>query len=124
MKGLIVTTKNEMRLVDYDPPHYDIIREAVGGGWYEHVLPRRLPHPYCMMVDEEGLLKSLPVNTLGSYLYQTDLHGSAIVGDIIILKDGYFAGERDTVGLTEEEARTLADSFITKTNGLVHWAEN
>ena len=33
MKGLIVTTKNEMRLVDYDPPHYDIIREAVGGGW-------------------------------------------------------------------------------------------
>lgn len=124
MKGLIVTTKNEMRLVDYDPPHYDIIREAVGGGWYEHVLPRRLPHPYCMMVDEEGLLKGLPVNTLGSYLYQTDLHGSAIVGDIIILKDGYFAGERDTVGLTEEEARTLADSFITKTNGLVHWAEN
>lgn len=124
MKGLIVTTKNEMRLVDYDPPHYDIIREAVGGGWYEHVLPRRLPHPYCMMVDEEGLLKGLPVNTLGSYLYQTDLHGSAIVGDIIILKDGYFAGERDTVGLTEEEARTLADSFIAKTNGLVHWSEN
>lgn len=122
MKGLIVTTKNEMRLVDYDPPHYDIIREVVGG-WYEHVLPRRLPQPYCMMVDEEGLLKSLPVNTLGSYLYQTDLHGSAIVGDIIILKDGYFAGERDTVGLTEEEARRLADRFSAQTNGLVRWAE-
>lgn len=122
MKGLIVTTGNEMRLVDYDPPNYDIIREAVGG-WYEHVLPRRLPQPYCMMVNEEGLLHNLPINTLGSYLYQTYVHGSPIVGNIIILKEGYYQGERDVVGLTEEEARRLADRFSAQTNGLVRWAE-
>lgn len=122
MKGLIVTTGNEMRLVDYDPPNYDVIREAVGG-WYEHVLPRRLPQPYCMMVNEEGLLQNLPINTLGSYLYQTYVHGSPIVGNIIILKEGYYQGERDVVGLTEEEARRLADRFSAQTNGLVRWAE-
>lgn len=122
MKGLIVTTENEMRLVDYAPPYDEIIREAVGG-WYEHVLPRRLPRPYCMMVDEGGRLKDLPLNPLGSYLYQTDIHGDPIVGDIILLKDDLYAGEPDVIGMTEEEAHILADRFIAETNGLIHWAE-
>ena len=33
-----LNTKNEIRRVEYDPPHYDVIKEAVGG-WYEHVHP-------------------------------------------------------------------------------------
>lgn len=122
MKGIIVTAKNEMRMVDYDPPHYDVIKEAVGG-WYEHVKPRRLKRPYCMMVNEEGLLLRLPTNDYGCYLYDTLSHGAPIVGDIMILKDGYHDGEPDVVGMDEDEARTVADEIIEITGGLVHWAE-
>lgn len=70
MVGLIVTAKNEMRQVDYDAPHYDIIQKAVGG-WYEHVHPIGLEWPYCMMVNEEGLMMNLPLNLIGSILYAT-----------------------------------------------------
>lgn len=110
MKGLIVTTKHEIREVDYDAPNYDVISRAVGG-YYEHVCPRRLNRPYCMMVNEEGLLNALPLNVLGSYLYETDRHGAPIVGDIIILKEGHYHGEPDIVGLTEEEAKRLRNEF-------------
>ena len=78
MVGLIVTAENEMRKVEYDSPHYNVIRKAVGGR-YEHVRPAGLERPYCMMVNEEGLLLGLPLNLLGSWLYGMDQHGQPIV---------------------------------------------
>ena len=123
MIALVVNTKNEIRRVEYDPPHYDVIKEAVGG-WYEHVHPVGLDHPYSMMVNEEGLLLGLPMNRLGSELYGTPRHGQPIVGDIVFLKDGYDGGEPDVVGLTEDEAQTLGDKFVKMTGGIVRWAKN
>ena len=78
MFALVVTTENEMHLRKYDPPDYDVIREAVGG-WYERVHPMGLNRPYSMMVNEEGLLLGLPLNLLGSWLYGMDQHGQPIV---------------------------------------------
>ena len=123
MIALIVNTQNEIHRVEYDPPHYDVIKEAVGG-WYEHVHPVGLDHPYSMMVNEEGLLLGLPMNRLGSELYGTPRHGQPIVGDIVFLKDGYDGGEPDVVGLTEDEAQTLGDKFVKMTGGIVRWAKN
>ena len=123
MIALVVNTKNEIRRVEYAPPHYDVIKEAVGG-WYEHVHPVGLDHPYSMMVNEEGLLLGLPMNRLGSELYGTPRHGQPIVGDIVFLKDGYDGGEPDVVGLTEDEAQTLGDKFVKMTGGIVRWAKN
>ena len=123
MIALIVNTKNEIRRVEYDPPHYDVIKEAVGG-WYEHVHPMGLDRPYSMMVNEEGLLLGLPLNRLGSELYGTPKHGQPIVGDVVFLKDGYHGGEPDTVGMTEDEAQRLGDKFVKMTGGIVRWAKN
>ena len=123
MIALVVNTKNENRRVEYDPPHYDVIKEAVGG-WYEHVHPVGLDHPYSMMVNEEGLLLGLPVNRLGSELYGTPQHGQPIVGDIVFLKDGYDGVEPDVVGMTEDEAQHLGDKFVKMSGGIVHWAKN
>lgn len=123
MIALVVNTKNEIRRVEYDPPHYDIIKEAVGG-WYEHVHPVGLDHPYSMMVNEEGLLLGLPMNRLGSELYGTPRHGQPIVGDVVFLKDGYDGGEPDVVGMTEDEAQHLGDKFVKMSGGIVHWAKN
>lgn len=123
MIALVVNTKNEIRRVEYDPPHYDVIKEAVGG-WYEHVHPMGLERPYSMMVNEEGLLLGLPMNRLGSELYGTPRHGQPIVGDIVFLKDGYDGGEPDVVGMTEDEAQRLGDKFVKMTGGIVRWAKN
>ena len=122
MIALVVNTKNEIRRVEYDPPHYDVIKEAVGG-WYEHVHPMDLDRPYSMMVNEEGLLLGLPMNRLGSELYGTPKHGQPIVGDVVFLKDGYHGGEPDTVGMTEDEAQRLGDKFVKMTGGIVRWAK-
>ena len=122
MIALVVNTRNEIRRVEYDPPHYDVIKEAVGG-WYEHVHPMGLDRPYSMMVNEEGLLLGLPMNRLGSELYGTPRHGQPIVGDIVFLKDGYDGGEPDVVGMTEDEAQRLGDKFVKMTGGIVRWAK-
>ena len=121
MVGLVVTVENDMFTVEYDSPHYDVIQKAVGG-WYERVHPVGLERPYCMMVNEEGLLQNLPMNLTGSVLYGTPQHGQPIVGDVIFLKDGYHDGEPDVVGMTAEEAQSLGDKFSTMSGGLVRWA--
>ncbi len=123
MVGLVVTAKNEMYQMDYDAPHYDVIQKAVGG-WYEHVHPVGLERPYCMMVNEEGLLQGLPLNLIGSILYGTPQHGQPIVGNVIFLKEGYHGGEPDVVGMTADEAQRLGDKFFTMTGGRVRWATN
>lgn len=123
MFALAVSTKNEIRLLEYDAPHYSIIQKAVGG-WYEHVCPKGLKEPYAMMVNEEGLLLGLPQNYLGSLLYGTLRHGQPIVGDVVFIKHGYHNGEPDVIGMTEEEARRLGDEFVEMTCGFVRWAED
>lgn len=122
MVGLVVTAENEMSMVEYDAPRYDIIQKAVGG-WYERVHPMGLERPYCMMVNEEGLLVELPMNRLGSELYGTPRHGQPIVGSAFFLKDGYHCGEPDVVGMTEDEAQALGDRFVKMTGGIVRWAK-
>ncbi len=120
MVGLVVTVDCDMYQMAYDAPHYDVIRKAVGG-WYEHVHPVGLERPYCMMVNEEGLLHGLPMNLIGSILYGTPQHGQPIVGDVIFLKEGCYGGEPDVVGMTAEEAQILGDKFSTMTGGRVRW---
>lgn len=77
MKGLIITTDNIIRTKDFSEPAYKSVGEAVGG-YIEIVHPKRLNSPYCMVVNDEGLLIGLPPNLHGSYLYCTDQHGSPI----------------------------------------------
>lgn len=100
MLGIVVTTENEVYTKEFSRPLYESAGKVLGG-WVEHVLPRGLPRPLCMLVDDEGLLKDSPkINVIGTYLY-----GSPIAGNIIIMQDGIHEGEPDIVGLSEEEAR-------------------
>ena len=111
MKGIVVTTDLEIRIEEFSDPLYKTVGSAVGG-YIEHVKPARLRHPYCMIVNEEGRLLDLPLNYVGSYFYGTDQHGEPIVGNIVIMKDGYRGGEPDIVGLTEIEAEQIKDVII------------
>ena len=62
MRGIVVTTQNEMYVKDFAQPLYQTVGEAVGG-WIEIVHPRglmRAPSNLCFVCDEEGLMKTPP----------------------------------------------------------------
>lgn len=119
MKGIVITPENLMRVEDFSAPLYKSVGKAVGG-WIEVVHPKRLPSPYCMVVNEEGLLLSLPLNLTGSILYETTKHGCPIVGTIVLLKDGIIDGEPDIVGLDDEDIGTLG-AMVSAMSGGVTW---
>lgn len=114
MKGIVITTKNEMRVQEFSEPAHRSIGDAVGG-WIEVVHPKRLEYPYCMLVNEEGVILKLPINSFGSFLYGTDYHGDPMLGDIVLLKEGINSdGERDILGLDEQDIKYLCDMVSTK----------
>lgn len=106
MKAIKIDTNNQISVLDI-PSISSLSDGGLLGETPEHVLPRRLPPPYSMFIDECGQLKNLPVNIIGSYLYETDKHGSPIVGDIYLFKDGYGPDGFDSLGLSDEDISTL-----------------
>lgn len=117
MKGIVITTKNEMRVQEFPEPAHKSIGDAVGG-WIEIVHPMRLEQPYCMIVNEEGMLRNLPINKFGSFLYRVDRHCIPILGDIVLLKEGINSdGEPDILGLNEQEIKHMCDMVSTVSSG-------
>lgn len=112
MKGVVVTTDYEVRVEDFNDPLYKTVGAAVGG-YIEHVRPMRLARPFCMIVNEEGLLLDLPLNHIGSFYYGTDKHGAPIVGNIVIMKDGYRDDGPDIVGLDDSEVEQVKHTIST-----------
>lgn len=110
MKTIKVDTSNNMLVVELT--EYRKLRELLQG-IPEHVRPRQLKQPFCMMVDEEGVLKNLPLNLLGSMLYETDKHGCPIVGDIYFMKEEWLNDGCDIVGLTDNDILELTDYLST-----------
>lgn len=122
MKGVVFTPDEKMFVRDFGLPLLESVGEAVGG-WIEIVHPRRLKAPYCMIVNEEGLLEDLPLNPLGCVLHQTMTHGFPIVGNIVVMKEGYVDGELDIVGLTEEEIAEIKEMAMTISDGSIEEVE-
>lgn len=117
MKGIVITTKNEMRVQEFSEPAHKSIGDAVGG-WIEIVHPKRLEYPYCMVVNEEGVLRKLPINSFGSFLYGTDTHGWPIAGNAVLMKEGYNSdGELDILGLDEQDIKYLCDMVSAESDG-------
>ena len=92
----------------------------------EHVRPKRLyeylngclePTKFkgeavSMLVDEEGYYHDLPVNLIGSWLYQSDIHGNPIVGDVMIIGEFFDkGGDISFCGLSEYNFSRLYDHF-------------
>lgn len=111
MKGVLVTTDDKVEIRDFPEPLFKTVGEAVGG-YIEIVHPRYLQalgRDFIMIVNEEGRILELELNALGSALYGTLEHGQPILGNIVIMKEGFVDGEPDLVGLTDEEAQDLND---------------
>ena len=117
-RGVVVTTDGRAYVKEFSYPLHRSCEDTLGG-WIETVRPRGLDRPYMMLVNEEGLLHDLPFNVVGSFLYQTHIHGSPIAGNIILMKEDYRNGERDIVGLEEDEAEKLLDKVLKLPFGVV-----
>ncbi len=110
MKGIVITTDNEVEIRDFGKPLYKTVGEAVGG-YLEIVHPMGLVEPLVMIVNDEGLLHGLPMNTVGSLLYGTPNHGHPIVGNIVIMKTGLTSEGTDIVGLDDDECSELLSNL-------------
>ena len=54
MKGLVITTDNRVYPQVFEEPLYKSVGDVVQG-WIEVVHPQGLPHPLCLICNEEGL---------------------------------------------------------------------
>lgn len=111
MKSLIVTAGGEISVADLEAPLYRSLNSLLGG--FEIVNPRGLQRPYCMIVDDEGLLKEKDANVVGCILYETGKHGHPIVGDIAILRVEFGTTGADLAGLTDDDILKLRPKFET-----------
>ena len=87
MKTIKISTNNEVSVIDVDFNDFRSIKTAIGG-YFETVKTQKMwdyfKRPMMFLADEEGHLKKLPLNQLGSYFYDTERHGWPIAGDIIL----------------------------------------
>lgn len=119
MQAILITTDDEMSVISLDErvPLHKSLGKVIGCDWIEVVHPRRLEEPLCMIVDEESLLKEgQKLNGVGSVLYCTDIHSHPILGNIVIMKEGFNNGEPDIVGLSEHELNFIYEQLKTKFN--------
>lgn len=89
-----------------DGNYLDDLQRLIGG-YIEIVHAVWLAKPYVLICDNEGKLKDKPINRACSSLYGSCVHGFPMNGDIVLMKEGFYEGEPDIVGLTEQEASGL-----------------
>lgn len=121
-RSVVVTTDNIAYITDFGYPLHKSCCSVLDG-YIEPVHPRGLDEPFVMLVNDEGLLMNKPLNMIGSYLYKTHEHGVPIVGNIIIMKEGYRNGEPDIIGLSEYEAQRLMNMIAALPFGITRKEE-
>lgn len=111
MKGIVITTADEVSVQEFTAPLHKSLG-AVVGGYIELVHPQGLNRPYCMVVNEEGLIHKLPLNRAGSLLYGIQFHGSPIVGDIVIMAEGETDKGIDFVDIPNDRLDAIKKELI------------
>lgn len=128
-----VTTDLTVTIHDFPEGSYqekaETLRMLIGHdcNLYQTVRPKRLytdieggkksleeGNPILMLVDEEGLLKSLVPNMLGIWLYGVDIYGFSIVGDMLFVGTCCNGMGMDLCGLTEKAAGSLKKELEEK----------
>jgi len=102
MKGIVIAPDMTIDVQDFTEPIHKSVG-AVVGGIIEHVRPKGLKPPFCLICNDNGLELGLPINPIGIWLYGTQKHGYPVVGNIVLMKDGFVNGEPDIIGLSDEE---------------------
>jgi hypothetical protein len=118
MKGIVLTTDEEMYVKEFEQPLYKSVGDVVDG-WIEIVHPKGLQHPFCFICNEEGLIRELPLNPMGCVWYGTFQHGSPICGNIVVMKEGMTEEGPDIVGLMPEEIQKIKAMILDISGGMI-----
>ena len=123
-----ISTDSKVTVHDYPSDNYSeqniILCELIGNNCdiYEHLMPKRLytvlkcnntPRKskagvcVSMLIDECGLLKENEPNIIGSWLYETDIHGDPIMGNILLVGEMWENDGISFCGIDEEVMKTL-----------------
>jgi len=122
-KALIVDRNGAVCIKDVpEDLGWEWMAENLGCEMIEIVRPRNLAKGLVIIVDEEGKLKSNVINVAGSWLYGTAVHGDAIVGDIMILREEMGPEGAECKGMDAETAKELAKDLGNPLH-LMSWAE-
>lgn len=87
MRGVLLKSDGKIKVVEYEE---NKIADALGADTIERVRITGDPDlmdKVWMYIDETGLLKSLPLNMIGSYLYGYSRHGGVIAGDVLVVAE-------------------------------------
>lgn len=123
MKIIRITTDNEISVHEFPEGTYTKQNEVLGNliepkcELIEHVMPQRLYNVIgasntvgrepgsCanILIDEDGHYHRLPVNVVGSWMYETDKHGYPILGNILVAGETWTGVGIDFCGLSEEQ---------------------
>ena len=106
---VVITTDNQIHQREIEVVDgflLQALQDAVGG-FFEIVQPMYLEYPYVIVCDDEGILKHKKLNTIASHFY-----GSGMVGDVVIMKEGFRDGEPDIVGLDDDETQYIMDRIM------------
>lgn len=91
---------------------YQALQKSIDCDCIDIVHAVNLPDPYCLVVDDEGLLVAEPqMNLYASYLYGALEHGQPICGDCIIMKDDYTPDGIETIGLEAEDFNAVLETL-------------
>lgn len=115
MKGLLATTDGKVEIVSLNGTWQEMA--DIVGGYIEVV---RTPMPFendVFVVNEDGYRLNLPLNLLGSFLYGTHVHGSPILGDMLILQehrtfDGADFADMPDARAKREKYREIAAALV------------
>lgn len=119
MKMIKITTENQISVIDFPEGG---IREQnkslvshIGPKCElpEHVMPKRLytelhgsrerGNCISMLVDEDGHYHKLDVNTVASWLYESDRHGYPILGNVLIVGEKWDGDEISFCGIPSDQ---------------------
>ena len=86
MKTVKITTGNKISVIDVNFNDFRAVQRAIGGH-FETVHTQLMADCFhdpsvIMLVDEEGLIKELPLNQVGSALYRGVIAGDLIFAQI------------------------------------------
>lgn len=100
MKLIEITTNDEINLIE----SRDVCEDAKKrlNGYIQIVRPSKMKIPYVMLVDDEGLIKDLELNAIGSVFYL-----GAIVGNVYIVK----IDQDDVIGLSDDEVKVFFHTY-------------
>ncbi len=107
MKGVVIGQNGKVEVKNFGEPLHETVGEAVGG-YIETVHPRGLPEPYLLVCDENARFNpDRNTNWIASYWYGVSIHGINILGNVVVMKDGYINGEPDIVGLDDGDIKQI-----------------